>query len=115
MTGAGNSCRSERAIGSAVAGPCINSRVEPHHGCDGSTKSGCRSTDRLQPSGHGVSCRLLGVLMSLTQTFGVFGAVGQAGLNKALTTVFTVRPHYLHYASPPFASSSSVQVTAMSP
>jgi hypothetical protein len=53
--------------------------------------------------------------MSLTQTFGVFGAVGQAGLNKALKTVFTVRPHYLHYASPPFATSSSVLVTAMDP
>jgi hypothetical protein len=52
--------------------------------------------------------------MSLTKTFGVFGAVDETGLNKALMTVFTVRPHYLHYASPPFAASSTVQVTAMS-
>lgn len=53
--------------------------------------------------------------MSLTQSFGVFGAVGQAGVNKALNAVFTVRPHYLHYGSPPFVSGSSVSVTAMSP
>ncbi|WP_426502015.1 hypothetical protein ACPPVO_30680 [Dactylosporangium sp. McL0621] len=52
--------------------------------------------------------------MSLTGTFGVFGALGQAGVNKALTTLFTVRPHYLHYASPPFVSASSPAVTAMS-
>ncbi|WP_433200047.1 hypothetical protein ACQP00_28080 [Dactylosporangium sp. CS-047395] len=53
--------------------------------------------------------------MSLTQQFGVFGALGQAGVNKALATFLTVRPRYLHYASPPFAGTTSVAVTAMSP
>lgn len=53
--------------------------------------------------------------MSLTRSFGVFASANQDAVNSALTTVFTVRPHYLHYGSTPFVGASSVTVTQMAP
>lgn len=52
--------------------------------------------------------------MSLTEAENVFAGIHEDGLNDVLTAIFSTRPHYLHYGSPPFVAASSVTQTLMS-
>jgi hypothetical protein len=53
--------------------------------------------------------------MSLTGTHHVFASIDEQGTNRALQAFFGARPHYLHYASVPFVTASSVSETQVAP
>ena len=49
--------------------------------------------------------------MSLTQTSGVYAGVHEDGINKFVAAFFTARPRYLHWGSPGFVATTSVNET----
>jgi len=51
--------------------------------------------------------------VSLTETDQLFVGVHEDGANDLLRALFTARPRLLNYASPPFASATTVNVTLM--
>jgi hypothetical protein len=53
--------------------------------------------------------------MSLTQTEHVYAGLEEGALNDVLTAIFSTRPHYLNYGSPPFVSVSTASETRMDP
>jgi hypothetical protein len=53
--------------------------------------------------------------MSLTGPDHLFAGVNENGANDLLRAVFLTRPHYLHYGSQPFVTTSTVNETQMAP
>jgi len=53
--------------------------------------------------------------LSHTLTFHAFAGLDEEGANDFLTAFFTARPHYLHYGTPPFVTSTGVNQTQVSP
>lgn len=53
--------------------------------------------------------------MSLTEADTVYGAIREEALNDLMTAVFTTRPHYLNYGSPPFVNADSAAATRIEP
>ena len=53
--------------------------------------------------------------MSLTGPDHLFAGVHENGANDLLRAFFLARPHYLHYGSPPFVTTTTISETLMSP
>jgi hypothetical protein len=53
--------------------------------------------------------------MSLTGPDHLFAGVHENGANDLLRALFSARPHYLHYGSPPFVGATTVNETLIAP